>query len=63
MMSDRFLLFGGDTYYPLGGWADFKGSFPNVKQAVAEAARWGWGWYQVVDLSSGEMIDEQPKRS
>jgi hypothetical protein len=26
----RYLLFGWDTYYPLGGWNDYKGSFESV---------------------------------
>lgn len=32
----RFLLFYGDTYYPLGGMKDFRGSFDSVDAAKFE---------------------------
>lgn len=58
---DRFILFGGDNYYPAGGWQDYKGGFPNKEKAVREAAAWGWDWWQVVDTTSGEIVDERVK--
>jgi len=57
----RFLLFGGDQYYPQGGWQDFKGDFTTEKDALREAAQWGWDWYQIVDAQKGEIVEEHPK--
>lgn len=28
---DKYLLFAGHNYYPLGGWDDFKGKFSNIE--------------------------------
>jgi hypothetical protein len=53
---DRFLLFAGDTYYPLGGWGDYKGSFPTLEEALKAAAANSWDWFHVVDLLSGEVL-------
>lgn len=36
---NRYLLFGGDTYYPLGGWDDFIESYETVDEAEEEALR------------------------
>jgi hypothetical protein len=63
----RFLLFAGDTYYPGGGWQDFKKSFDTVLEAVKAAAGNTkdtdlkdnfWDWWQVVDLQTGKMVEE-----
>jgi len=59
---ERYVLFGGDQYYPLGGWQDFKGSFGSREAAVREAAGWGWDWWQVVDLMTGDIVDAHTPR-
>jgi hypothetical protein len=54
-----FLLFAGDTYYPSGGWGDYKGSFPSYELA-REAARPHdnrGDWWHIVDLTKGHMTD------
>lgn len=67
----RFLLFAGDTYYPIGGWDDHVESFDNIEEAVARASemlastdapktsRW-WNynhdWAHVVDLEAGAVV-------
>lgn len=61
MMMSRFLFFGGDTHYPLGGWQDYKGDFRSVKDALREAAQWGWDWYHILDTQTGEIVEEHPK--
>lgn len=55
----RFLLFVGDTYYPCGGWRDFKGSFDTEDEARAHAAvlkadenGYGWDWAHIVDTET-----------
>jgi len=35
----RFLVFSGDTYYPCGGWDDFKGDFESLEEAKEFALR------------------------
>jgi len=49
----RYLLFAGYTYYPSGGWGDYRGSFETVEEAVARFEKdkkenW-WDWYHIVD--------------
>lgn len=57
----RYLLFGGDQYYPNGGWDDFKGAFETVEDAWH--AHEGWDWWHIVDTVSGEIVeDSQAKR-
>mgnify|MGYP001596234187 CR=1 FL=1 len=57
----NYALFGGSRYYPVGGWRDFLGKFPD-RTAAKEAARLfeqkavandesSW-WIQIVDLST-----------
>lgn len=57
----RFLLFGGDTFYPLGGWQDFKGDFSFKDQAVRETAGYNWDWWQIIDTHTGETVDQHPR--
>jgi len=55
----RFVLFAGDTYYPCGGWDDFKDSFSTMVEAVEAARAWidsGGSWAHVVDLETGERV-------
>jgi hypothetical protein len=33
-MTEPFILFAGDRYYPLGGWSDFKGFFESKEAAI-----------------------------
>jgi hypothetical protein len=53
-MTNRFLLFGGQYYYPKQGWRDFRGSFDSLESAETEGAllksEGDIQWYQVVDL-------------
>lgn len=59
---DQYLLFGGDNSYPLGGWQDFKGSFPTERAALREAANWGWDWWHIIDLGNGgAVVDKHPE--
>jgi hypothetical protein len=55
----RFLVFACETYYPEGGWLDFKGSFDGLEgaQAAADAevaALEGDGYGHVFDTLTGE---------
>lgn len=62
---DRFLLFGGDQYYPAGGWQDYKGSFETLTDALRGAAgnlrdtdTGTWDWWHIVDLSTNQIVEE-----
>lgn len=60
----RFLLFGGDTYYALGGFHDFVGSYDTYVGAfeVSEkmlsdmADDYRLDWTHIVDSKTGEMV-------
>lgn len=58
----RYALFCFSTYYPQGGWEDFKGSFDSEQEAIKkglgfEPASFYGGWH-VVDLQSGTIVAE-----
>ena len=40
------MLFAGDNYYPLGGWADFIGTYDTLVKAVKAGEN--YDWYHVV---------------
>ena len=43
-----FLVFGGDSYYPGGGWHDYLGCYPTEELARAAAAASGKDWWHIV---------------
>ncbi len=53
---ERYLVFAGRRYYPMGGWDDFMGSVPTLEEAMPLAlSRLGRGetdisWVIVKDL-------------
>jgi len=49
-----FLLFFGDTYYPRGGWGDYKGSFATKESALEFLSTQHYDWYHIV--SGGEIV-------
>jgi hypothetical protein len=53
-----FALFKYDTYYPTGGWNDFRGVFTTLEDAKT-AAPLGYGqhWH-IVNLSTLEAVAE-----
>ena len=60
---NRWLLFGGDDYYPQGGAYDLIGSFPSKKKAKEEAKRRlalstfvedSIEWYNILDTLEGD---------
>jgi len=58
IIKNRYLVFAGICYYPLGGWDDFKGSFKTKKEALLEAKKdWdeGWTWAHIVDSNDDTM--------
>jgi hypothetical protein len=58
----RFLLFGGNTYYPLGGWYDIYKGYDTLKEAVADAKQTfrdtpDYEWWHVYDKVTDEVVD------
>jgi hypothetical protein len=59
----RFLLFTFASYYPQGGWSDFRASYDTVQDAqiaLANRSEQDKGWevyYQVVDTETMQVVD------
>jgi hypothetical protein len=58
-------LFAGDTYYPGGGMADYRGAFASKEDALSrynDGDHWAddyvhhWEWGHVVDLNTMEVV-------
>lgn len=52
----RYLVFSGDTYYPAGGWNDFRGDFDTEEAALAAVDRKRFDWWHVIDATTGQEI-------
>ncbi len=54
----RYLLFGGDSYYPGGGWDDFINDFDTIVEAREEAKQklHKNQWWQIIDTTTKEEI-------
>lgn len=48
-----FALFGGQAYYPGGGWHDFRGKFLDIESAKLSISP-EWDWWHIVDLLAAE---------
>jgi len=53
----RYLLFEGFYYYPSGGWGDFVGDFDTIEEARDGFKLSSDGWYEIVDLEIGKVIE------
>ena len=59
----KYLLFGGVTYYPNGGWSDLKGAADEVIDLIEQVAMSyeTLGWWQIVDVTTMEIVKEKKK--
>lgn len=63
-MPLKYALFAGSTYYPSGGWNDWRGSFSTIEEALIagmdSVVHFGSGfdWWHIVDQEAGEIIRE-----
>jgi hypothetical protein len=65
---NRYAIFGGDYYYPNGGWDDLREDFETVEQAQTyvreELVTVIWGgdmrdqWWHIIDLNTGLKVAE-----
>ena len=53
-----FLLFGGNAYYPNGGWHDFKGVFDTVEDAMEEDDAY-WDFMHVIDAETLKCVESR----
>lgn len=54
----RFMLFGGDHYYPSGGIDDLHGSYETLETAMMHATTsFGddYTWWNIIDLETGQV--------
>lgn len=60
MQVKRFLVFSFDSYYPSGGWNDFKGSYDTLEEAeYAMNEKPKLGYYDnnhIVDSTTGKVV-------
>lgn len=74
MSLKRYALFAGADYYPSGGWKDHRGYFDSIEAALIVATApdgsyteivWDsleHDWWQVVDLTTGQIVYEGDRR-
>lgn len=56
MRMRRYFLFGGDRFYPLGGFYDFQGDYDTVEEAVKRGNSRGWDWWHIWDSKKKELV-------
>ena len=54
----RYLVFGGEAYYPAGGWGDFLEDADDLKEVVCILKRNHTEWFQIVDTETMKEIEE-----
>ena len=54
----RFWLFAGDKYYPLGGIHDFVGDFDNKDDAIRAVTGRDIDWWHIVDTQNRKIVAE-----
>lgn len=53
----KYILFYGDSYYPLGGWEDFGGTFDTVEKAKDYVLSIiVCDWWHIVDTETMEIV-------
>lgn len=54
----KFLVFGYDQYYPLGGWDDLLGIAKSLEDAISLVAkqRYRYDYTEIVDLSTYTVV-------
>ena len=55
-MENRYLLFGFDDYYPMGGWDDFKGAYQSIDDARSEGDGMLHDHLEIVDIETLRVV-------
>lgn len=63
----KFILFGGSTFYPCGGWEDYINSFAELGEAIFEARKQmkndGFTtWAHIVCLDTNDIVWDSDKQ-
>ena len=51
----KYLLFGGEAYYPYGGWYDFRGCFGSIDEAMQNDDS-DWAFMHVIERDSMKCV-------
>lgn len=59
----RYALFAGSSYYPWGGWDDFKKSSDDLEELKIKVPiyRSDYDWWHVIDLQTGKKVASDGK--
>ncbi len=52
----RYLLFGGEIYYPRGGWNDLHGNADSIQELKDLPVAPFIDWMHIVDLHEGKIV-------
>ncbi len=52
----RYLIFGGDQYYPCGGWRDYRGNFDDLEEAKIFTLSLRCDWLHIVDSKTAIVV-------
>lgn len=63
----RYLIFGGQSFYPFGGFADLVGDADTVDEAIAAAAALEQAtisieWWHIIDMETRECVRESDEK-
>lgn len=63
---NQYIAFGGDKYYPVGGFGDFVGDYETLKEAKAadtfsfvapNGKPWQhYEWFHILNVETGEIV-------
>jgi hypothetical protein len=56
LLAPRFALFAGGEHYPCGGFADFRGVFVTVEDAISSIVEDAYDWWHLVDLQTLQTV-------
>lgn len=67
MNGCRYVLFAGESYYPIGGALDIQGAADSAEELKALLGtglidlRPGWApdWWHILDLQTGEIVERE----
>ncbi len=57
----KYLVFAGSTYYPMGGWNDFRTSFHSIDEAknyLLDTQK-QYDWYHIIDSETYRIVYEK----